>query len=117
MWQELFDQGVGNMAKATHQLNLRISEALFQDLEQIAQEEQIDRTSVARKLLAEGVRRWRLEHALHQYEQGQITKGRAAELAGVTIYDILDEVRRRGLTAQYSLEEVREDLQTFLAAV
>lgn len=105
------------MDKAIRQLNLRIPETIIQDLDQIAQEEQIDRTTVARKLLAEGIRRWRFDQALRQYEQGQITKGRAAELAGVTIYDILDEVRRRGLAAQYSLEEVREDLQAILSAV
>lgn len=98
------------MAEATRQLNIRIPESLIEELEHIAAEEQIDRTSAARKLLTEGAQRWRLEHALHLYEQGQITKERAAEMAGVSIYDILDELRRRGTVAQYSLEELREDL-------
>jgi len=98
------------MAEAVRQLNIRIPESLIEELERIATEEQVDRTSVARKLLTEGVNRWRLEHALHLYQQGQITKERAAEMAGVSIYDILDELRQRGTVARYSLEELREDL-------
>jgi predicted HTH domain antitoxin len=98
------------MAEATRQLNIRIPESLIKELERIATDEQVDRTSVARKLLTEGVHRWRLEHALRLYEQGQITKERAAEIAGVSIYDILDELRQRGTVARYSLEDLREDL-------
>ncbi|MGA9351669.1 MAG: UPF0175 family protein [Anaerolineae bacterium] len=98
------------MAEAVRQLNIRIPESLIEELERIAAEEQADRTSVARKLLTEGIHRWRLEHALRLYQQGQITKERAAEIAGVSIYDILDELRRRGTVARYSLEELHEDL-------
>ncbi|MFQ6057257.1 MAG: UPF0175 family protein [Anaerolineae bacterium] len=98
------------MAEATRQLNIRIPESLIKELERIAAEEQMDRTSVARKLLTEGVHRWRLAHALRLYEQGKITKERAAEMAGVSIYDILDELRQRGTVAQYGLKELREDL-------
>lgn len=98
------------MVEATRQLNIRIPESLVEELERIAAEEQGDRTSVARKLLTEGVHRRRLEHALHLYQQGHITKERAAEIAGVSIYDMLDELRRRGTVAQYNLDELREDL-------
>lgn len=98
------------MAEATRQLSIRIPKSLVEELEYIAVEEQADRTSVARKLLTEGIHRWRLEHALRLYQQGQITKERAAEIAGVSIYDILDELRQRGTVARYSLDELREDL-------
>ncbi|GFP39795.1 hypothetical protein HKBW3S47_01493, partial [Candidatus Hakubella thermalkaliphila] len=39
---------------------------------------------MTRKLLIEGVRRWKLEHALKLYREGGITKERAAELAEVS---------------------------------
>ena len=98
------------MAEATRQLNIRIPQSLVEELEHIAVEEHVERASVARKFLVEGVDRWRLDHALRLYEQGQITKERAAEIARVSIYDILDALRQRGTMAQYSLEELREDL-------
>lgn len=98
------------MSGATRQLNVRVPENLIEELERIAAEEQADRASIVRRLLAEGLQRWRLEQALQMYRRGQITKERAAELAGVSIYDIMDELRQRGTVAQYTLEELREDL-------
>jgi len=102
------------MTETTRQLNIRISENLVEGLDYIAAEESVDRTSVARKLLTEGIQQWRLMHALNLYEQGQITKERAAEMAGVSIYDILDELRQRGTVAQYNLDELRQDLSRLI---
>ena len=98
------------MSGATRQLNVRVPENLIEELEKIAAEEQADRASIVRRLLAEGLQRWRLEQALQMYRRGQITKERAAELAGVSIYDIMDELRQRGTVAQYTLGELCEDL-------
>ena len=55
-------------------------------------------------------------HIVSLYEKGQITKGRAAELAGVSIYDVIDELCLRGSASQYTLEELQEDLAELLAA-
>jgi predicted HTH domain antitoxin len=95
---------------STSQLNIRVPKTLLQELEQIAEMEQVDRTAIARKLLSEGVKRWRLERALELCARGQISKERAAEMAGVTLYDIMDELRRRGTSPHYSLDDLREDL-------
>ncbi len=104
------------MGEMTRQLNLRIPETVVQGLDEIASTEHIDRTALARKMLTEGIRRWRLDNAIRAYQQGEITKARAAELAGVPIYDILDEVRRRNITPSYTIEELREDLTALAMA-
>lgn len=98
------------MTETTRQLNLRIPESILDELERIAAEEQVDRTAIVRRLLVDGMRRWRLERALRLYEQGQVTKERAAELADVSIYEVMDALRERGAAAQYTLEELHEDL-------
>ena len=103
------------MPVAVQQVNLRLPEGIISDLNWIAQEEQIDRTSVVRKLLNDSIKRWRLNHALTLYEKGQITKGRAAEMADVSIYDVLDELRLRGRVSHYTVEDLQEDLTELLA--
>jgi predicted HTH domain antitoxin len=80
----------------------------------IAQREAEGKTDVARRLLREGIRRWKLEHALRLYQEGRLTKERAAELAGVSLYDILDAVRQRRIPSHYSLEDAMEDLKALL---
>jgi predicted HTH domain antitoxin len=54
--------------------------------------------------------RWRLECALRLYEQAQVTRERAAELAGVSIYEVMDALRECGAAAQCTLEGLRENL-------
>ena len=96
------------------QLNLRVPETIIQGLDEIAGKEQIDRTALARKLLTEAIRRWRVEDAISACQRGEITKARAAELAGISICEIMDEVRRRGSAPSYSLDELREDLSSLV---
>jgi len=98
------------MTGTTRQLNIRVPESIVDELEQMAAEEQVDRTAVVRRLLVEGMRQWRLERALRLYEQGQVTRERAAELAGVSIYEVMDALRERGTSAQYTLGDLHEDL-------
>jgi len=91
------------MAKgASRQLNIRIPPDLMSTLEEIASEEHLDRGAVVRRLLLDGARRWRLEQALKLYREDRITKERAAEIAGVSLYDrcsdnVLDTMQRQEL--------------------
>jgi predicted HTH domain antitoxin len=103
------------MERTTHvQLNVRLAPELAEQIEKIAQEEQLSRTDVVRQLLSEGAERWKLEHAIRLYREGQITKARAAEIAGVPLYDMHDIIRQRGIPLHYSLDESREDMRLIL---
>ena len=98
------------------QLNLRVPETIVQGLDEIASKEQIDRTALARKMLSEAIRQWKVEDAIAACRRGEITKARAAELAGMSIYDIMDEVRRRGAAPSYTLDELRQDLKSLFVS-
>jgi len=45
---------------------------------------------------------------------GRISKARAAEMAGVSIYEMIDLVRERSITLPYSLGEAMEDIKAML---
>ena len=55
-----------------------------------------------------------MEDTISACQRGEITKARAAELAGISIYEIMDEVRRRGAAPSYSLDALREDLSSLV---
>ena len=84
------------MNQKLKQLNLRVPETIVQGLDEIASKEQIDRTTLARKMLAEANQRWKQDDAIAACQRGEITKARAVELAGMSVYDVINEVRRRG---------------------
>ncbi len=54
----------------------------------------------------------RLAAACHWYSQGRISQGKAAEIAGVSRAEFLDELFHRKIPAiQMTVEELREELQ------
>ncbi len=64
----------------------------------------IDRKNVSRLL--------RLELAAHYFEKGDLSFGQAREMAGISIYDFLDFLRKRGIPLRYDVSDLEEDLRT-----
>jgi len=100
----------------TRQLNIRIPEELSEELATIAEEEGLDKADVARQMLVRSVRSYRLERGIRRFQAGQISMSRVAEESGLSIYDVMDELNRRGLGSgmHHSPEEAREDLAQLL---
>jgi predicted HTH domain antitoxin len=93
------------------QLNIRIPQKLARELEDLAQTEHIAKIDIARQLLWEGVARRKQELALRLYAGGKITKARAAEIAGVSLWEMVDLVERQGVRWDYSIEEAKAEIK------
>jgi predicted HTH domain antitoxin len=79
----------------TRQLNLRIDAEIAEALEEIAEAQALRKTDVALQYLVAGVRQWRVDQAVRRYRQGLVSVERAAEESGTTLYELMDELRRR----------------------
>lgn len=71
----------------------------------------MDRSTAVRRLLYAGLREWKMQYAATLYIENKITLARAAEEAGVSIWEMMDYVRQRKIPAQYSLEDLEHDLK------
>ncbi len=91
----------------------RLPKALVADLEKIEQIEQSDRSTILRKLLARAVANWKLEYSAQEYGRGAMSLGRAAEEAGVSIWEMMDYLYIHKIPYQYDLEALREDMQAW----
>lgn len=105
----------------TVQLNLRIDDELARELARIARRESLRKTDIARRYLVAGVKNWRLQDSISRYQQGQISLERAAVDAGLSLYEMMDELRQRGIsldrtTPDEAREQVRELLVELVAA-
>lgn len=93
------------------QINLRVSDAVAADLDALAEQEHLTRIDVARQILLEGIADRKLRTALRLYRGGKISKSRAAEIAGVTLWEWLDLLEQEqvagDLTASEAVDEVR----------
>ena len=91
----------------------RVEEELIRVIDEIADAEGMDRSTVVRRFLSEAVKEWLIERSLREYEEGRITLWQAAKRCGVSLWEIIEEVRKREIHVPYTLEDLREDLKDF----
>ncbi|MFX1512295.1 MAG: hypothetical protein ACFFCQ_06885 [Promethearchaeota archaeon] len=91
-------------------ISFRIQEKLFNELEEIAQKEQKDRSAVARRLLELGIHQEKLERAIDQYSRGKKSLSAAAAITGLDIRTLMEALNRSGLEIQVGLGQFLETL-------
>ena len=79
-------------------ISARVPDELEAELEAYLEDENLDRSTAVRKLLSEGLEEWRQEQALERLAAGTITFTRAADLAGMSVWDFAQLVKRRDIT-------------------
>jgi len=93
----------------------RLPDTVVRDLEAIEEAEQSDRSTTVRKLLSRAIQDWKLDHFSRLYGSGKLTLARAAREAGVSLWEMMDYVKSKKITAQYDLEDFQRDLKIVTA--
>jgi predicted HTH domain antitoxin len=91
----------------------RVEEELAKIIDSIAKKEGMDRSTVIRRFLLRAVKDWLIEKSLDEYEEGKLTLWQAAEKCGLSLWEVINEVKKREIHVPYTLEELREDLKAF----
>jgi len=92
-------------------ITTRVPEELAKEVERIAQAEALDKSTTVKRLLIKAVEAWKMDHALKLYQEGKISIGKAAEIASVSLWEILDNILKRKIPIQMSREDLKEDLK------
>lgn len=56
----------------------------------------------------------KLEFALKEYLNDKVSLGKAADIAGISIWEMLDELKKRNITLNYKISEAELELKFFL---
>ncbi len=91
----------------------RLPETLVSDIKKIEGVEQIDRSTVLRKLLNKAVIEWKKEYAAKLYAEGSITLEKAALDAGVSVREMMEYLKHKKIPSQYDIEDLDEDMKNF----
>jgi len=94
--------------------NLKVEAETLEAVDLLAQWRSLSRAQMIQQLLREGARQAKLEHVAGLYGRGDVTLERAAEMAGVTIYDMMAHVRTHGITPPGDLTELWTDVASML---
>lgn len=78
-------------------ISARVPDDLEAELETYLEDENLDRSTAVRKLLAEALQDWRRERALHELARGHVTLTRAAEMADMPLWEFVRLARERDI--------------------
>ena len=92
-------------------ITTRVPDDIEKKIKKISTIEHLDKSTVVRRLLSKAVQDWQIDHALEQYKDGNITIGRAAQMAGVPLREMIAIAAKKGIPFQYSLDDMKEDFQ------
>lgn len=89
----------------------RVEDDLAKAIDQVAKQEKMDRSTVIRRFLSKAVQDWMIQRSLAEYEQGEMTLWQAASRCGLSLWQMIQEAKKREVHVPYTLEELREDLK------
>lgn len=93
----------------------RLKTELLKEIQEMAREESIDRSSAIQRLLKIGLKKYKMEKALNLYREGKVTLWKAAEIAGVSLREMMEAIKARDIPYQYDFEALEEYVDELLA--
>jgi TDG/mug DNA glycosylase family protein len=96
---------------SNEQLNLRLEPDLVEALEKAAREESLDRATMTRRLLRTALAEWRLTKAIKDYIGGAVSIERAAEDAGISLWDLMERLKKEHVAYPMGIDDVNERVE------
>ena len=90
-------------------ISARIPDDDEDELQEVTELLDEDKSTVIRKALSEGLVSIRKRVAIERYQTGDISANQAARLAGVSLAEWLEISREHNLTTQLSPEDIESD--------
>ncbi|WP_456474200.1 UPF0175 family protein [Candidatus Pyrohabitans sp.] len=90
---------------------VRVDKNVEKFISDVMNKEGLDKSTTIRKLLDKGIKQWRLERAIDALRSGKVTISKAAEIAGVSLYEMIDIVREKKIDyIHISKADLEEDV-------
>lgn len=93
----------------------RLKRELVNEIETIAKEEGIDRSTAIQKLLRMGLAEYKMEQAVRLYRNKKVTLWKAAEMADISLRAMMEAIKVRDIPYQYDLEGLEEHVRQLLS--
>lgn len=90
--------------------SVRLPKEIVEEIERLSREEEIDKGMLIRRLIAESLKEYKVKKALELYREGKVSLWKAAEIAGITYREALEELKKRNIPFRYDLEDLEADV-------
>jgi len=95
----------------TATITTRVEEKLLEEIDNLSKEKQMDRATLLRNLIVEGLTIEKEKKVLSMYKDRKISMAKAAEMLDIDLWQMIDLIKKEKLYLDYSEEELKEDLK------
>ena len=95
-------------------ISARIPDELKKKLEWYAKREKVGTAIALRKIMDIGLKEIKIEHALELYQKGKVTLMKAAEIADISFWEMLDFIREKRIPMHYTIKDAEKDIHVKL---
>lgn len=99
------------MGEQAQAVGIRLDSKMRSKVEAVSKEESLDRSMAIRLLLEEGYESYSKRKAAEEYRASKTTISKAAQKAGLTIWEMEQYLICQGYKSQYSIEDLKEELE------
>ncbi len=92
----------------TEQLNLRVDKSVVKEFEDLARQENLDRAALVKKVMLLGLQHERVSLAIQKYAMQEVSVERAAEIAKVSVHEMLALLAKLGIPSNMTLEDFQK---------
>jgi len=89
----------------------RLPEDMLKVIEELARASMVDRSELIRRLLEIGIRRMLLERALEAYRKRRVSLWKAAEMAKVTLREMIEAADKAMIPVSYDVKDLERDFE------
>lgn len=100
---------IANMATTTT-VSTRVDDQDLALIQSLADQEGCDRATLIKSILRRGMAHLRREQAVQAYRRNDVTMSKAADLAGLTLWDFLALMESEKLEIHYDVADFEQDL-------
>lgn len=92
--------------------SIRLTRDESKSLKRISEAEGLSEAALMKRFVLEGVARYRLEQAVAAYTRGEADLSAAAHHAGISVYQMMTELKQREITPRTATEKFLNGLET-----
>lgn len=98
-------------------ISIRLKEDLIKEAERLAKLKMVDKSAIIREALENGLADIRIEIAIEMFSKGKISTGEAAEIADLSVGEMMDMLAERGIKPGISKEDLKGSLERAMKIV
>lgn len=89
----------------------RLPRDMLREVERLAEKMKVDRSELIRRLLDSALRERRVEEAVQALREAKVTLWKAAEMAGLSLREMMELASEKKIPVSYTLEDLRRDIE------